>query len=253
MSTDTAEAPRSRRIVRLARELPYPSTPDVAGQVAARLAAGDSGQQGLAWASVAAAILVIVGGLMAVPPVRAVVFEIIGIGAVRIETRERAGSLEFPPAATIPLETIVDERTTLAAARERTGHALPLPAFPDGVGEPDAVYYQALVDGWAVFMLWTAADVPDRARMSLVAISSGTAVGKTTPTDLVETTVHGERALWVRGPHRLMLPVGGNARTSAQMLVESPVLIWESAGVTWRLESQLPMDEMRKIAESMAQ
>ena len=252
MKSDTAESEASRRIVRLARRLPYPSTPDIAGQVAAQVTQGDKAwRPAAAPAWVVATILVIVVGLLAVPPVRAVVFELIGIGAVRIETRERVGSLEFPAAATIPLATVAGQRTTLAEARERAGHALPLPVYPSGVGEPDAVYYQGLVDGWAVFMVWTLPDAPDRARMSLVAIRSGATAGKSSPAELVETNVHGERALWMSGPHTLMLPVGADAWIPAEILVESPVLIWEADGVTWRLESQLPLGDMRRIAESM--
>ena len=41
MKSDTAESEASRRIVRLARRLPYPSTPDIAGQVAAQVTQGD--------------------------------------------------------------------------------------------------------------------------------------------------------------------------------------------------------------------
>jgi hypothetical protein len=153
----------------------------------------------------------------------------------------------------LPIERALTGATSLREARARTGHALPLPAWPEGLGAPDAVYHETLTDGWAVFMLWTAPGQPDSARMSLAVIRTSSALGKTNPAEIVETTVHGKRAVWTRGPHALMLPIAGADWSPAQILVEANVLIWESDGETWRLESGLGIEEMRRIAESIAQ
>jgi hypothetical protein len=254
MNIETAGRDDSARIARVARVLPYPATPDIAGLVAARLSAGDHRvRPAFSPVWVTAALLAIVIGLMTVPPVRAFVFELIGIGAVRIGIGDLSGSLEFPPEQLLPIERALTGATSLRDARARTGHALPLPVRPGDLGAPDIVYQETLVDGWAVFMLWTAPGEPGRARMSLAVIRSSSTVGKTNPDEIIETTVLGRRAVWTRGPHALMLPIAGADWSPAQILVEANVLIWESDGVTWRLESGLGIEEMRRIAESIAQ
>ena len=242
----------SVKILRLARELRYPPTPDIAGRVASRLTTGVAHRRaGLSPVWAAVIVLGIFGALMAVPPVRAFVFEFIGIGAIRIETGGRLGSLEFPPAETVSLQAVLSAPTSLADARRRTGHALPLPSYPEDLAEPDLVYHEPLVDGWAVFMLWSSTAGNGRVRLSLAAIRSSTATSKTNPAEIVETTVDGQRAVWASGPHMLMLPVAGGDWVSAQILVEGNVLIWESGDVTWRLESGLDIEAMRRIAESI--
>jgi hypothetical protein len=240
------------RIARLARGLPYPATPDLAGQVSARLVNGGSRFRPLSvplW--LAATIVLFVGGMLAVPPVRAFVFELIGIGAVRFETGEAGASPERQPVATVGLAALPSDRISLSEARELTGQPLALPTWPDGIGDPDAVLHLNLVDGWVAFMLWTAPEARDRARFSLAAIRTSAAVGKSNPDAIVQTTVHGQPALWTRGAHTLMLPLAVDDWVPASILVDANVLIWESGDITWRLESGLGLEDMRRIAESI--
>jgi hypothetical protein len=71
---------------------------------------------------------------------------------------------------------------------------------------------------------------------------------------LQETTVHGGRALWVRGPHVLQVqpsPANGQSSMDMRRLVAGNVLVWEEAGITYRLETTQPLPEALRSAESL--
>jgi hypothetical protein len=86
-------------------------------------------------------------------------------------------------------------------------------------------------------------------RLSLHALGPGSASLKKTDTRLIrETTVNGQYALWVKGSH--MLEIQGNDYQSLR-LVDGNVLIWEVGSITYRLETDLSMEEAIRIAESL--
>jgi hypothetical protein len=63
-----------------------------------------------------------------------------------------------------------------------------------------------------------------------------------------ETEVNGQRAVWTVGPYPL---ISRNGDVELTRMVEGHVLIWESDGVTYRLETGLSLEETLKIAESL--
>jgi hypothetical protein len=66
-----------------------------------------------------------------------------------------------------------------------------------------------------------------------------------------ETTVNGRPALWTEGPYLLQFRRDGHTVTEVQRLVEGHVLIWAEGEITYRLESDLPLEEAVRIAESL--
>lgn len=66
-----------------------------------------------------------------------------------------------------------------------------------------------------------------------------------------ETSVNGAPAIWAEGPQELFIvsanidPYGLTPRLSANSL------IWAANGVTYRLEADLPLNQVRRIAESV--
>jgi hypothetical protein len=64
-----------------------------------------------------------------------------------------------------------------------------------------------------------------------------------------ETTVSGQQAFWLQGPHYIRLE---NDELQPWLFVDGNVLVWWSAeGVTYRLESHLTLAEARRVAESL--
>lgn len=69
--------------------------------------------------------------------------------------------------------------------------------------------------------------------------------------DVVPVTVDGAPGWWVRGPHGfLYLGPDGEAREDTLRLSRS-ALLWSRAGTTYRLESDLAVDDAVALAESM--
>ncbi|GIV96004.1 MAG: hypothetical protein KatS3mg057_0661 [Herpetosiphonaceae bacterium] len=256
------------RLFEAARSHPYPPTPDITGSVRRRLAeeraqskAHRHGRQlRLAWT---AALVLLLAGLLVVPDVRAALLRIFRIGSVEIEVvtptphtphtptlTADAGSLPAtvtPPAPASLLGLV--GKTTLAEAQQRMPFTLRLPSYPADLGLPDRIYTQHL-GGAAVILVWFDDEQPSTVRLALHQLSDGTFARKSVEIrQLQQTTVHGKPAVWVRGEH--ILEVGTGGRFEGRRLVSGNTLIWTEEDVTYRLETDLPLEEAVRIAESL--
>jgi hypothetical protein len=216
----------------------------------------------LAQGFILAAILL--ASLMAVPPVRAAILEFIQIGIVRIfppqpvhQVPATATPDSIVPATATPLadepslipflEQIAGS-VSLEEARGLVTFPIPLPRHPADLGRPDHVYVQD-ANGQMIVLVWLDPQDPERIRMSLHMIEAGSwAIEKVKPTVIQETTVNGLRALWTEGDYPLIL---SNGSIVYIRLVKGHVLIWEEAGITYRLETDLSLEEATRAAESL--
>lgn len=262
------------QIAEIARTFPYPPTPDIAGLVAqkgrvsapARKTAVFSKR--FAWVAVIL-LVVVFTGLMFIPQVQAAVVEFLQLGAVRIFLTEPTPTATMSPTATLPpptaspsavptatprpsptpIASILDlaGQTTLPEAQAQVDFPIRLPTEPADLGPPDAVFLQDF-EGPLLVLVWFEPDQPGQVRLSLHQLGPNTFAGKGAPATLEETTVNGERALWMEGPHLFEM---SNGQYAIRRLVEGKVLLWTEGGITYRLETKLPLDEARKIAESL--
>jgi hypothetical protein len=238
---------------------PYPATPDVASAVRQRLTkrAPRTGlaRRRVAWA--VALLVLIIGGLLAVPPVRAAVWRIIRAGAITIFVNEPTPTHVSPATAVPPTPTLqpinefffdLAEPITLAEAQAQARYPLLLPTYPDDLGEPDQVYLHGTAWPVTIILIWLEPGQPDEVRLSLYYIEADNYAYKGAE-NLEITTVNGRDALWLEAPHTFQLRDG---RSPRRLFVEGQVLIWwTDESVTYRLESGLPLDEARRIAESL--
>lgn len=253
----------------IAQRLDYPSTPDIAGQVVTRLRSSTRprfASRKLAWSLTI--VLVLFSSLMLIPPVRAAVIEFIQIGIVRIfrsPTEQPANvigtstampeiiaQLTATPGPESPsLLSLLDEiagETDLASAQQIAAYPILLPTYPASLGQPDFVYVQD-TEGAMTILVWTDSDQPERVLMSLHFIPTGHwAINKFEPIVIQETEVNGQYAVWTEGPYPLFLH---NGDIEVLRLIEGHVLIWAEGDVTYRLETNLNLDEAIKIAESL--
>ncbi len=270
--------PIERRLERAARAFPYPATPSLV--VALRDPRGQ--RRGVALPrrpvfAALAALVILAALLLAVPGVRAAVRSwLIGVievipaapegssggpetTATPAPTRVAATTAPRPTAsAPVPSEEAAALRglvgpTSLEDARRRFRLPIRLPTHPADLGDPDRVYLQNL-DGNAAILVWLDPDDPARVRLSLHQLTSP-AFGFKTNVPLenaLETTVAGRHALWIDAPHVLeVYDARGSRDMALRRLVEGNVLLWEQDGVTYRLETELPLDEAIKVAESL--
>lgn len=250
------------RIEEIAGGLPYPPTPDIAAEIKGQLRATSKPTRATPspWRLAGTAVVVlfiVMAGLLAVPQVRAAVVEFLQLGAVRIfltEPTPTATALRptaapnVPPTAT-PLASTLDlaGETTLAEAQAQIDFPIRLPTSPADLGAPDRVYLQDL-GGPLIILVWLKPDKPEQVQLSLHQFGSGSFAGKSAPRLIEETTVKGQPALWMEGAHLLQLPNGDYVQ---RRLVEGNVLVWVEEDITYRLETELSLDEAVQIAESL--
>jgi hypothetical protein len=141
----------------------------------------------------------------------------------------------------------LDGETSLSEVRTEVDFPVRLPTYPAELGPPDRVFLQNLA-GPMVVLAWLDPDRPGQVRLSLHVLGPDTFAGKTTPAVIQETEVHGRPAIWAEGPHSFILE---NGEYTERRLVEGNVLIWTEDRLTYRLETELPLEEAVRIAESL--
>jgi hypothetical protein len=254
--TDSSIDLFGERVQRLAVQLPYPATPNMLAGVRQRAHRGSSPSAYRRLAGVVIALVLVAASALAVPQVRAAIVEFFQIGVVRIFpvaptiTPTATGTpTPSPPTPTLlPSLLNLQGRTTLEEAQAEIGLPLELPTYPANLGQPDAVFVQEM-DGTMVVMAWLDENDPNRVRLSLHVIERGSyAITKMEPTRLEETTVNGSIAYWAEGPYIVRLT---NGDMDQRRLIEGQVLIWSEGILTYRLETDLSIEEAVKIAESL--
>lgn len=252
--------PFETRLKEMAQKVDYPVTPPIAKAVMARISVKPQSvlSRKLSWSLTILLITVI--SLMAIPPVRAAVFEFIQIGIVRIfpvtEEHTPTPEIRTPLTATsiatssslIPfLEEIMGE-TTLQQARTQVEYPIPLPSYPADLGEPDRIFVQD-VDSYMTILVWLDDEDPGKVKLSLHIIPPNSwVIKKVDPTVIELTNVNGQRAVWATGPYPLLLH---NREIDFVRLIEGNVLIWTQGDLTYRLETDESLEEALKIAESL--
>jgi hypothetical protein len=234
----------------------WPETPDISGAVAARLASAPTPARRRwwqvdrpAWQVAVAATAVIIAVVMAVPPARSAVLDLLGFGSVRI-VREEPRPSRFGAALGL------GDPVTLEQARRR----FPL-LIPSAVGEPDAVY---LTEDPSVRV-----DLVYRERPGLPT-SSNTGAGLlvtefyAVAEPLIEKTagagstverltVGGDPAFFISGAEHgfAYIQRGATGAFEPQRLAGNTLLVERSDGVLLRVEADVSRDEAVRIAESV--
>ena len=254
--------PFETRLQTLAQGFDYPATPPVSEKVMEKLSTPIAPRRFFArrLAQGIMILVILLAGLAVVPSVRAAVLEFIQIGIVRIfppgptiEAPITALPLTATPAASqspslIPFLEQVAGETALAEVRARVSFAIPIPAYPADLGQPDRVFLQDM-NGWMVVLVWLDKQNPSQVRLSLHLIEeSSWVIEKSNPAVIEQTTVNGQRAVWTEGEYPLILR---NSDIQFTRLMNGHVLIWSQAGITYRIETNLSLDESVRIAESL--
>ncbi len=207
-----------------------------------------------AWATVAALLLVSL--LVLAPPVQARLRDILRIGSVRIGWTQPTPTRHASPTPT-PLPSILDlaGQTTLAQAKQQAGFTIRLPTYPSDLGPPDRVFLQQTDEygppGTMVVLVWLDPVHPSRVRLSLFELSNNVFFYKMAPQAVQETTVNGQRALWTTGPYYVEIQEGDQTTYEQRMLVTGHSLLWTDGAITYRLETDLSLQEAVRIAESL--
>ena len=236
-----------------ALEIGWPETPDLATSVQGRLAAPTRRRRRLdrpVWQLAVAATALIIAVVMAIPPARAAVLDLLGFSSVRI-TREEPS--DFGQAL------VLGEPVTLERARRE----LPV-VVPEELGEPDGVHLEDHP------LVGPRVDLVYRARPGLPA-SSNTGAGLLitefravaepviekaagTGATVERLSVDGDPAFFLSGaPHGFayLNPDTGEANFEEQRLAGNTLLVERSDGILLRIEGDISRDRAVEIAQSM--
>jgi hypothetical protein len=227
------------KVMDAARRTLYPPTPDITAAVMDRL--HDRRRPLLITFSRAAAILLLAFAvvLLTVPEARAAVLSLLRVGSV---TLVRETPIPAPTLDLVPTVLMLDGRTTLEAARQSLPFDLKLPAYPQDLGSPDHVF---VPDDESSVLVWMEGDI---IRLVLTMHPLDRQMSKYYPWTETGTRVNGDYAAWLTEPHTLF---DGGSDAVTRRIIHDHVLIWYDSEVTYRLETDLPMTEAVKIAESL--
>jgi hypothetical protein len=247
----------SAQLSTLGQLMAYPATPDLAAHFVAAPSRAARPRQ-FAWALTA--LLVSLVSLLAVPDVRARVLEFLQIGSVRVSlepdvvmpgaTEKSANALvstRFKPGpyGTVIALPLVRGEVTLQEARNVLDLPIHLPSYPADLGEPDHVYVQHVGDEEFAILVWLGEE--ERPQIALYILGPNTRLTKGLPEAISMLTINENLAALVTGNH--VLQFAGSQQSG--ILVQAPTLIWQANGVTYRLEADLPIDEIVRLAESI--
>ena len=223
----------------------WPPEPDVAARVRTRLEAEPRPRRfRRAWA-VALAILVLGGGVAAVPSARSAVLRWLGIEGVRIQ---RVPEAPTPAPTTSPVALDLGARAPLASDT----------LVPRALGRPDAVY----TDVDHVTLLYRPRrGLPESAQTGAGALLSQFP-GRTHPdlirklagpgTTIERVRVDGERGYWLGGDvHSLIYQDPSGGIRESPMRLAGPTLVWRHGELTLRLEADVTKSRALAIARSV--
>jgi hypothetical protein len=231
------------RVQNVAKAFPYPPTPDIAAGLNLRRRAAPLRRSAQAAAIL---LLVLVVSLLAVPEIRAQVLAFFRIGAVEVIVTTATPPARFA-SGDLP-ESVLDfpGETTLEDARQHAGYPIRLPTALDS---PDRVY---LIQAHHPVVVLAWLDNGGAVEYSLHLLPLGTTSFKMYDGPVEETEVNGGRALWLTAPHWYVLRVNPTSDRSELREVTAHALVWETNdGMTYRLETNHPMDDALRIAESI--
>jgi hypothetical protein len=236
----------------LGRGLSFPPEPDVAGRVAERLRAEREplrprlpSRRRLVLAL--AALAVAVAAAFAVPPVRAALLDLIGIGGVTIERVD-----ELPP-VTPSQDLQLGQPVSLAEARRSVDFPIKA-ADPDEWGAPDEFFLATGVPGGRVSLLYGS---ERRVRLLLTEFRGQTEPGlmkklsgEGTRVDFL--VVNGVDGYWISGkPHAVMFRDADGIIREDRFRLAGNVLLWVERGVTYRIEGATDRKTALEIAAGL--
>ena len=237
---DSSDHQLDEKLIKAAAAFEYPDTPDLNPSLPE--SRSPVIRPVLVWITAAVLLLSL---SLAVPRVRAAVWQRLSIGVVEILLGGPSGPGEMPPPQQASLADLVDP-VSFEYAQSKIEFPLLLPTYPVMLGPPDMVFLQH-VGGNIVILVWED-QASGEPMLALHELGEGALMSKISPPIIQRTSVGGHPAFWTEGPYPLVAQDGS---LQDLRIVPGRVLVWEAGGTTFRLESSFSLDEALKIAESL--
>jgi hypothetical protein len=239
-------------LVDLGRQIDVPPTPDLAPRVRARLAEGPARRswvgrpRGLAIA-LAAALVVAVGALLAVPGTRAAILEFFHLRGVTIQRVDELPTVSLQRGFN---DLFLGEQVTLDEARQRADFDV---LVPEALGDPDAIYFQDNPPGGMVSFVYGTPEEPRALFTEFPATVREVIFKKVAAgTDIAPVTVDGRQGFFLSGdPHEFGYFDRQGQFHEEIVRLAGNTLLWERGPLTLRLEADINREEALEIARSV--
>jgi hypothetical protein len=240
---------------------PYPPTPNLSSRVRMRITAQrivrprrlELWRDPRRLALVAGVLLVLLGAAaVANPSTRDAIAHFFHVQGVIVNREKSLPSLS----PVTPLD--LGRRTTMADAQSAVKFKIAVPAE---LGDPDAVYVVGSIPGGEVALAYTPRPGIPLVKQTGLGVLITEFRGDLNPgfmgksvgpgTTLEETSVNGDPGWWIAGePHMIYVEVNGQGQ-QVTLRMAANTLIWEHAGVTYRIESGLSRADAFRIAAGL--
>ena len=248
----------SRRIeqalLELAHHIDWPEqlapTPDLRRRLEARPVA----QRRRSWIPATAIVLLLVVSLLLVSPrARQAVADLLGVAGIDI-------TFDPDPAEVAGREMDLGEPVTLEEAAEAVDFEL---SVPEDLGPPDAVFLSDRPSSGRVSMVWEGDETLPASgdtgigliysQFALELAEDANFVKSVTPdTSVRAVEVGGAIGLWIDGaPHVISYEDAAGNRVEEETRLAGNVLMWESDGVTHRIETTAGLQTTLRLAGSL--
>lgn len=244
-----------RALFDLAEHLDHPPGDHLADAVRERISATDAPSElprcrVRTLLTIAAVIIAIAVAVVAVAPARHAIADWLGIGAVEVRVSDHplpTGPTALTvPGAPDPTRTAAARRQ-LAAAQRSVQFTIATPH--DAVaGELAGVELDSRVQGGLVVLRYPRFTLVEIATQE-PALPLGKLVGTSARAQRV--TVAGREGLWIAGAHQIGYLDRSGAFQTDTVRTSGPVLLWERAGVTYRIEGLSRLDDAQQVARSV--
>ncbi len=237
----------------------FPPTPDLATSVSRAISVTPRSipsrwRSPRAFAVAAMALLIVIAGLLALPATRHAVARWLDSPGIHISWLDD----DAKPSANSNLRLGLGERVARTDIDARANFPVAVPSAAIAA-TPDELYLGSGEPGQVVSLLYLASsDLPavlgtdvglliTEFQADADSIWAGKALWPSGKVEIVR--VNGADAIWISETHELSFPIDSGIGTPAR--ATGSVLIWHADGVTYRIEGNLPLAQMRAIAESM--
>jgi hypothetical protein len=227
--------------------LDWPSEPDLAPRMRARIAAAPQQRASfrrplvLAFAVLAVAI----GAVFLVPQTRAAILDFFHLRGVTIERVQELPTVSVQSG----LGTFLGDPVSMSEARARAGFDV---VVPEALGEPDGVYFQNAPPGGMVSLLYGTKERPRALFTQFAATVDQVIFKKVAPdTTITAVWVDGQHGYWLEGAHFFTYYDRDETMQTEPVRLAGNVLLWERGSLTLRLEGDFSKAEALRIAKSV--
>jgi hypothetical protein len=236
-------------LVQTAEQVHWPDTVDLVPRLALSSPSVSRSRQ-RRWVPVLATVLLLLFSLVVLSPqARQAVADLLGAGGIEIEFEPDPAE---PVAEDLGLGTLVSPTEAAAAVRFEL-------SVPGSLGDPDEIYVSDLD---RVDMVWKGGEALPAAAGTEIGLlytqfedsGEGGGLVKSLGEDssVTEVAVQGSPGLWIAdAPHIVFWEDAEGNRVESTTRLAGNVLMWESDGVTHRIETMLGLKETLGVAGSV--